>query len=250
MHRPDLPIASVPYADIDLLSLDVGNTLISVDFDYLARRLAEHGVRCGAEQLRRAEAAARPHLSRRFAAPAAPGAPEPFLVYLHGMLSCLDPATLGCDGDLAGLVARAAPGIRGDRASSLWRTVMPRVADALDAFRRLDLRLVVISNSDGTVEQALIDAGLRPFFTEVLDSAVVGFEKPDPRIFLEAVRRCGADANRTLHVGDMYDVDVLGARRAGLHAVLLDPFDDWTVQDCDRVADLWALAERLAASRQ
>ncbi len=48
------------------------------------------------------------------------------------------------------------------RASVLWRSVMPGVPEALARLQALGLRLVVVSNSDGTVEQSLVDAGLRP----------------------------------------------------------------------------------------
>ena len=52
----------------------------------------------------------------------------------------------------------------------------------------------------------------------------------------------GSAPERTLHVGDLYAVDVLGARAAGLHALLLDPHGDWTGVDCDVVTDVPALA--------
>ena len=90
------------------------------------------------------------------------------------------------------------------------------------------------------------DAGLRGHFAHVIDSAIVGAEKPDPRIFEHALEAAGASAERTLHVGDLYSVDVVGARAAGVHAVLLDPFGDWGEVDCARVADLVALRERLS----
>jgi putative hydrolase of the HAD superfamily len=99
------------------------------------------------------------------------------------------------------------------------------------------------------VEQGLIEAGLRPYFDVVIDSTLVGFAKPDPRIFGHALAVSGADPSHVLHVGDMYHADVVGARQAGLHALLLDPFDDWGDVDCERVPDLSTLAERLHASR-
>ena len=58
--------------------------------------------------------------------------------------------------------------------------------------------------------------------------------------------RVGVRPERTLHVGDLYAVDVVGARRAGLHALLLDPFDDWSDDvDCPRSPDVLALARGL-----
>jgi putative hydrolase of the HAD superfamily len=77
----------------------------------------------------------------------------------------------------------------------------------------------------------------------------VGFEKPDVRIFEQALERAGCDPRATLHVGDMYHADVVGARKASLHAVLLDPFDDWIDVDCHRMKSFAQLAERIARSR-
>jgi hypothetical protein len=57
----------------------------------------------------------------------------------------------------------------------------------------------------------------------VVDSGVVGVEKPDPRIFRIACERAGVKPAEAVHVGDFYDIDVLGARAAGVHALLLDP---------------------------
>jgi putative hydrolase of the HAD superfamily len=59
----------------------------------------------------------------------------------------------------------------------------------------------------------------------VVDSAVVGIEKPDPRIFSFALQVIDVPAERTLYVGDTVRNDVLGARAAGLHPLQLDPFD-------------------------
>ena len=69
--------------------------------------------------------------------------------------------------------------------------------------------------------------------TQVIDSALVGYEKPDPRIFAAALERTGADPDRTLHIGDLYHADVVGARTAGIHALLLDPYGDWTLDVYD-----------------
>ena len=77
----------------------------------------------------------------------------------------------------------------------------------------------MVSNSDGRVEQALAAAGLRHYFDVVIDSALVGVEKPDPRIFHAALEALGVAPEEALYVGDLYDIDVLGARAAGLDAV-------------------------------
>ena len=112
---------------------------------------------------------------------------------------------------------------------------------------------MVVSNSDGTVEDGLKDRGLHEYFDAVIDSHVVGFEKPDGRIFECAIAASGARAESTLHVGDLYFADVVGARGAGLHALLLDPFGDWEAYgqvDCARLPDILALAERIDFARR
>ena len=55
----------IPYADIDTVFLDVGNTLISIDFDRVADELTTRRLPCEPDVLRRAEAAARPGYSHR-----------------------------------------------------------------------------------------------------------------------------------------------------------------------------------------
>jgi putative hydrolase of the HAD superfamily len=61
---------------------------------------------------------------------------------------------------------------------------------------------------------------------------VVGVEKPDPRIFRLGLRAAGVGAAEAVYVGDLYSVDVLGARTAGLDGVLLDPHGFWAPRDC------------------
>lgn len=105
----------------------------------------------------------------------------------------------------------------------LWTHVAPGTAAALQALAEEGLRLAVISNADGRVESVLERVGLRGHFEFVMDSEVVGMEKPDPAIFLEGCRLLGLEPGSCVYVGDLYPVDYLGATAAGLQAVLLDP---------------------------
>jgi putative hydrolase of the HAD superfamily len=107
--------------------------------------------------------------------------------------------------------------------SHLWTHVEPGTREALEALRDAGYRLAVISNADGRVESVLRQVGLRDPFEFVVDSALVGYEKPDPRIFEEGLRRLGLPAPETAYVGDLFPVDVVGARRVGMQALLLDP---------------------------
>ncbi len=71
--------------------------------------------------------------------------------------------------------------------------------------------------------QALDSAGLGEHFEVVVDSKLAGVEKPDPRIFSFAIEALGLRPDEVLYIGDIYEVDVVGAEAAGLHAALVDP---------------------------
>jgi putative hydrolase of the HAD superfamily len=126
----------------------------------------------------------------------------------------------------------------------LWCRTMAGTTEALDRLRAAGLRLGIVSNSDGRVEEALAAAGIRDRFEVVLDSAVVGVEKPDPAIFRAALTALGIAPEEALYVGDLYEVDVVGARAAGIEAVLLLP-DGAPGPECRRVESLVALADDL-----
>ena len=85
-------------------------------------------------------------------------------------------------------------------------------------------------------------SGLRRYFSVICDSQVEGVEKPDRRFFEILVARAGGRPETTLHVGDLFHVDVVGARSAGLQAMLLDPHDLYAGYDVTRVKSLSELA--------
>ena len=126
---------------------------------------------------------------------------------------------------------------------NLWECVPPDVKPALQRLRGSGLTLAVVSNANGTVGKAFDRTGLRECFDAIGDSNVEGVEKPDPRFFDIVLRRTGSRAETTLHVGDLYHVDVLGARRAGLRAMLYDPNDLYGAFDVTRVRSLGELAD-------
>ena len=230
---------------IEAVFLDVGNTLVGMDFALLCDVFAAHGVRTAPAALARAEAAARPALSR-YLATGSSDALDTFAFYLRGVLAALG-------GDAAATCDRLAPRLAAEvrrtvATQRLWSSLLPGVPETLAALRAAGRTLVAVSNSDGTVEQGLEALGLRQHLHHVVDSAVIGVEKPDPAIFRHALALAGCRPASTLHVGDLYAVDVLGARAAGLHAVLLDPYGDWPDLDCERAPDLPSVGRRLLAA--
>jgi putative hydrolase of the HAD superfamily len=240
----------IPFAHIDTIFFDVGNTLVSMDFDWISEELTQRGVVASPDALQRAEAAARPRVSREIANRASKESLETFTLYLDLVLQELEEVREFGAERLRALALELTPVLRGPgRTARLWSRLLPGVPAALAALQAGGLQLAVVSNSDGSVERSLMESGLRGYFAHVIDSYVVGYEKPDPRIFEKALALCGAEASRSVHVGDLYAADVVGARAAGLHAVLLDPFGDWRDVDCATLPDITSLGDHVLAGR-
>ena len=127
----------------------------------------------------------------------------------------------------------------------LWSGIADDTHDALGRLKRAGLRLGIVSNSDGRVEEALAAAGLSTYFDVVVDSAQAGVEKPDPAIFLPALEALAVTPGEAVYVGDLYEVDVVGARAAGLQAVLLVPPGAPKPAGCATVESLAELADEL-----
>jgi len=133
---------------------------------------------------------------------------------------------------------------------SLWTYTEPWVAETLERLHGQGVRMAVISNADGRVAQQLAVCGLDGFFEAVFDSARVGIEKPDPRLFDHALRALGVAAADCVYVGYVFQVDVVGANRAKIGAVHLDPFGcyaDWPGVHLRDVRDLPEWLERFGA---
>jgi putative hydrolase of the HAD superfamily len=103
--------------------------------------------------------------------------------------------------------------------------IYPEVPKVLAELREQGLRLGVISNWDSRLPGLLDKLGLARYFDAVTYSAAAGVEKPDRRIFLQALRSLGVDPGAALHIGDGRLEDVEGAIAAGLRALHLDRVD-------------------------
>ena len=107
----------------------------------------------------------------------------------------------------------------------------------------------VVSNADGRIEGDIRRRGLGDHFATVVDSHVVGVEKPDPKIFSIAMERIGSQPDETIYVGDVYAIDILGARSAGMEAILVDTLDRYPGNlDCRRIRGLGELLDILPAT--
>jgi putative hydrolase of the HAD superfamily len=227
---------------LETVFLDAGGVLIHPNWERVAAAAARAGITVGGAALRRAEARAKHGID----APAHVASTDD--VSRGRRMYALAFERAGSPLSSAQLDAVCAE-IEAEHARrNLWDVVLDEAAPALRRLREAGLRLVVVSNSNGTVGRLLEDVGLAEHFACVIDSTLVGVEKPDPRIFRIALERAGARAESTVHVGDLYEVDVVGARSAGLEAILVDPEGLYADRECRRVSSIAALAEALTGS--
>ncbi len=230
--------------EIDAVFFDAGNTLIFIDPSVVLPIFRDYGARPSQEAFWEAEFHAREGLARRVVEGATGTEAHIWQDYFGALF-------LGC-GVPREHLQEVGDRIRDvHRESHLWTWVDPATAPALQTLKEAGYRLAVISNADGRVEGLIQGAGLGGFFEFVMDSAVEGVEKPDPEIFLRACGRMGVEPGRSLYVGDLYPVDVRGAREAGLHALLLDPMGrlDHPVDRIENVAALPGYLERVSPRR-
>ena len=112
----------------------------------------------------------------------------------------------------------------------------------------------VVSNASGQIEGILrreicqVGAGDHVEMRCIVDSEVVGVAKPDPAIFDHALPYFAEfDRARIAYVGDSVTMDIAAAGGAGLHAILIDPYDDHSDADFERIQSLTHLAAELSA---
>jgi putative hydrolase of the HAD superfamily len=226
---------------IRTLCLDAGGVLLHPDWVRIGEVLRGHGIDTDPVGLEKAESHARRFLDdagRIRETTDAARAALYFEITLRNVGIAVEPERFAAAwADLARVHAR----------SNLWSRVDPEVPAVLAGLRAAGLRLAVVSNANGTVATHFEELGLARLVDVIVDSGAEGVEKPDPAIFRLALERVGGRADEAAHVGDLYHVDVVGARAAGLDAWLFDPTGLYADADCPRVASLGELARRLTA---
>jgi putative hydrolase of the HAD superfamily len=228
-------------AELRAVFLDAGGTLIHLDRAFILGCLAELGRPRTDAQFSAADAAARRSAAALTRAGAAADDASRWLAYGRALFD-----GLGCDERAGHLLLRRVLQRHAD--GLLWTYTVDGTADTLRRLRAAGLTLGVVSNADGRIDQFLARAGLIEHFDFIIDSTVVRVEKPDPAIFRLACERAGVQPAEAVHVGDFYEIDVLGARAAGVWPVLLDPDDIHPEADCDRIGALSELPDWLALS--
>ncbi len=240
---------------VELLSLDAGNTVIFLDHARLARLVAAADFAPTAADLVRAEGRQKhraelgtlvnvdlgPLLGEDLAVGRAPSVGS----WARAVGTLLVEA--GC---AEAAVARRVADLWPEHVRlNLWSLVPEGLPDALHELRRRGVKVAIVSNSEGMLDPLFAALGLGACFDVVVDSGKVGVEKPDPRIFQIALDAAGVRADRTLHLGDIFATDILGARSSGIRCGLIDPYAHYQGRHADvlRVDSAVQVARDLAA---
>jgi putative hydrolase of the HAD superfamily len=222
--------------------LDAGGTLIYLDRRFIIEQLGGHGIRVEEPAFVAADRIATAHAVRLMREGIASDDATRWRAWGETLLRAL-----GCGAGAALEMSRAIR--RRHEEGTLWTWVEPGTAEALHELRGRGYTLVVVSNADGRVAEFLAHAGLGNCFDHIVDSTIVGIEKPDPGIFRIACERAGVEPHQAVHVGDIFEIDVVGARAAGVRPILFDPHATGGYADCDRIAAIGELCDLLPGAR-
>jgi HAD superfamily hydrolase (TIGR01509 family) len=212
---------------------DVGNTLLFPNWDRILAALHQRNVLPTLDQLQSFERKTKNEFDAILESGSAVDHGFWYMFYAHLMesLEIEDPPLLDQ------LVADT-------RISANWCMIRPGTRDALLRLAN-KYRLGVISNADGKIAQVLERCGIADCFEVIIDSGIVGFEKPHPAIFAAALRAMGSAPNESLYVGDIYSVDYLGAKAAGMEAILMDVCGAYREKEWPRVESLEELENKM-----
>ena len=124
----------------------------------------------------------------------------------------------------------------------LEKTVPPVLyPDAQPTLKRLSedgYSLGLVSNAPPETAKVVESLGLQRYVRSVVTSGVVGYSKPHSEIFRIAMRKAGVEPQQTVHVGDVFESDIVGAWNAGITGILIDRDDSQVGVDCPRIRDL------------
>jgi HAD superfamily hydrolase (TIGR01509 family) len=220
---------------VSLLCLDAGNTVIFLDHAQVAQVLDAQGFHCEIPALIDAEGYAKRVLGTDREAPAIEG------FSIHRGWSVMVRTMI----ERAGVSPAQSPDcVRAlwtehDRLN-LWRRVPDGLKESLLALRACGVQTCIVSNSEGKLRGLFAQLEILDCFDHIVDSALVGVEKPDPKIFAHALALAGCDAAHAIHLGDTVATDVDGAANAGLRTALIDPWGHYAnlYPELLRVADV------------
>jgi putative hydrolase of the HAD superfamily len=102
-------------------------------------------------------------------------------------------------------------------------TLVPGVHDTL-SYLKEKYSLYILTNGFVEVQmQKIRNSGIEPYFRRLFMAEMVGYQKPDHRFFEYAVKSVHAHKTESLMIGDDVEVDIQGAKNAGLDQVFFNP---------------------------
>jgi putative hydrolase of the HAD superfamily len=223
---------------LETVFLDAGGVLVFPNWNRISDALESRGLHVDPQALARAEHFAKKRLDVGTTINATNDAGRGWLYFNLIFAEAGVPVTAAVEEALTELHAY-------HQESNLWELVPAGVIPALAALRGRGLKLTVVSNANGKLRALFDRVALAGCVDCLLDSHIEAVEKPDPRFFEIALERSGARPETTIHVGDLYHVDVVGARAAGIRGVLLDEAGLYPDADCPRVRSLAELVNRV-----
>jgi HAD superfamily hydrolase (TIGR01509 family) len=217
---------------IEAVLIDAGGVLVDPNWEVIASLLAARGAPVSAAALRAAEPAAKREIDDASVIGSTTD-DERTASYLarvlrHAGIEVAPAAVRGASKEMSRLHAE-----RG-----LWEIVPDGVVEALGALRAAGLRLALASNADPLLRGKLGELGIAQRLDHLGISGEMGVEKPDLRFFAAILAAIDVPPQRALHVGDVYEIDVVGARAAGLAVVLVDVEDRSGDRDVTRIRGL------------
>ncbi len=108
----------------------------------------------------------------------------------------------------------------------------PDVDPTLSRLKRDGYSMGLVSNAPADTGRVVEALGLSRYLDSVVISGVVGYSKPNPKIFTIALTEVGASPEETVHIGDLYEADIVGARSAGIRGLLIDRDASYQGLDC------------------
>jgi putative hydrolase of the HAD superfamily len=199
---------------IRTIFLDAGGTLIHLDRAFILKALEDVGVEKDEAAFLIADQSAREQRAAAIRRGEVLDDASSWRIYAARLLELLE-----ATGDAATEVSTRVK--QRHRAGTLWTHVEPGTLETLAQLKDRGFTLGVVSNADGRVASFLELVGINKYLDFVVDSGAVGVEKPNPRIFQIALEQARSSPDQAVHVGDVYEVDVVGARAAGIEPIML-----------------------------
>lgn len=200
---------------VSALLFDFGGTLAFLDFDLLASEFSGPGRVLDPLKLEHAEYQGRAALDRYLLAHKSPDVNAGYEQFFRSWMTAA-----GIPEDAMGEIAERFRAMHAE--ACMWRVIREGTREALERLKAAGLKMAIVSNADGRVAADAQRFGIAEYFDVIIDSHVVGVEKPDPRIFRVALEALGVPPEEALYAGDIYSIDMIGARAAGITGKLID----------------------------